>query len=221
MEQYKRTSVLAGSLFLIAMVSSLVGGGMIESVINVPDYLSEVSSLSGILSIGIALEIINAISVIGIAAALFPVLKQHSEGMAAGYLSLRIIESLSCLAAAVVPISLISLSGEYLKAGSSDSSFILTLGAFLISVRSNFASILIPLFFGSGALLFYYLLYRSELIPRYISAWGLIGAALILSLIFFESGMIINIIFVLPIILNEIFLGVWLIVKGINRSALS
>jgi hypothetical protein len=36
-----------------------------------------------------------------------------------------------------------------------------------------------------------------------------------------EIGMEISMIFALPIILNEIFMGIWLIVKGFNPSALS
>ena len=218
MNKIRRTAALAGSLFLFAMVSSLLGGGLIESVLNVPDYFSEVSSGSTTLLIGISLEFLNGIAVIGIAVSLFPVLKRHSESMAAGYLSFRIIESLFCIAAAAIPLLIISLRGEYIKAGDSDSSNILTLSAFLISVRTLFAALLIPLFFGVGALLFYYLLYRMKLVARYISVWGLIGAVLIIMLIFFEAGMVINMIFVLPIILNEIFLGVWLIAKGFNLS---
>ena len=216
MNKYRRTAALAGSLFLIAMVSSLLGGGLIESVINVPNNLSEVSSHLTALFFGISLEFINAIAVIGIAVTLFPVLKQYSESIAVGYVSFRIIEALFCIAAAVIPLSLISLSTEYLKTGSSNSSNILTLSVFFISVRSNFAALLIPLFFSLGALFFYYLLYRTKLVPKYIPVWGLIGVVLILSLIFYKAGTIMNIIFVLPIILNEIFLGIWLIVKGFN-----
>ena len=219
MNTYRRAAALAGSLFLIAMVSSLLGGGLIESVISVPGYLSEASSHSTVIFIGISLEIINGIAVIGIAVTLSPVLKRYSESMAAGYLSFRIIEAIFCIAAAVIPLFIISLSSEYIKAGDSNSANIFTISAFLISVRTHFASLLIPLFFGLGALLFYYLMYRMELVPRYISVWGLISAVLIISLIFLKAGSMVNIIFVLPIIINEIYLGVRLILKGFDITA--
>ena len=68
----------------------------------------------------------------------------------------------------------------------------------------------------------YYSLYQSKLLPRFISVWGLIGAALILILnllsAFLEIGNI-ALIFALPMISNEVFLGIWLIVKGFGLSA--
>jgi len=94
------------------------------------------------------------------------------------------------------------------------------LSSFLIEVRTDLAELLIPVFFSLGALLFYYILYKSKLIPRVISIWGFIGVTLILILIFFKNGMVVNMIFVLPIILNEIFLGIWLIAKGFTQPAL-
>ena len=57
--------------------------------------------------------------------------------------------------------------------------------------------------------------------PRFISIWGLIGTIFIFTLIFLEAGVIINLILVMPIILNEIFLGIWLIVKGFNPSSIT
>jgi hypothetical protein len=68
-------------------------------------------------------------------------------------------------------------------------------------------------------LLFYYLLYQSKLIPRFVSVWGFIGVALMLALNFLEIDMSVGMVLALPIILNEIFLGIWLIVKGLNPSA--
>jgi Domain of unknown function (DUF4386) len=80
-----------------------------------------------------------------------------------------------------------------------------------------------PLFFSLGAMLFYTLLYRSRLLPCFISVWGFIGAALILIMnianLGADLGLGVTLVFVLPIILNEIFLGIWLIVRGFNPSA--
>ena len=77
--------------------------------------------------------------------------------------------------------------------------------------------------------MFFLVLYRSKLIPRFISAWGFIAAALLLVgsvLIMFdafagisESGL--ELIFALPIAVNEMVLAVWLIVKGFNPSAIA
>ena len=218
MNKFRKNAIIAGILFLIAMVSSLLGGGLLESIIKAPDFLTILSANTSTVFIGVLLEFINGIAVIGIAISLYPVLKQQSESIAIGYVGLRIVESIFCLVSAALPLSLLKLSREYLNSGNSGNSYSQILGNFLIGIRSDLGELLIPVFFGLGALLLYYILYKSKLIPRFISAWGFIGVLLIIFLCFIEVNMIINIIFVLPIILNEIFLGIWLIVKGFDKS---
>ena len=69
--------------------------------------------------------------------------------------------------------------------------------------------------------MFYYLFYQSRLIPRWLSAWGLVGAVLYLAaprLDMFGHGFGL---LMAPLAAAEIVLAVWLIVKGFNRSALA
>jgi len=226
MNSSRKTAIIVGALFLTAMVASLLGGGLVESIISAPDYLIAVSENETQVIIGVLLELINAIAVVGIGVLMFPILKQHNESIALGYLGFRIIESVFCSVIVISPLSLITLSQEYLKAGASDASYFQTVGTLSIAERASVADLLIPVFLSLGALLFYYLLYQSKLLPRFISVWGLIGAALILTLNLLltfnlEIGISIGLIFVFPIISNEIFLGIWLIAKGFNPSAIA
>lgn len=220
MNSYRKNTVVVGIFFLTAMAASLVGGGLIESILTAPDFPTKVSTNSGIVYIGVFLEFINAFAVIGIAVTLFPILKKHNESIALGYVGLRIVEFVFCIVSAIVPLILISLSVAYSKEGPLEVSNFQALGALLISVRANLMEIVIPVSFGLGAFLLYHILFHSKLIPQFISVWGLIGVLLILTLIFLKVTMILNIIFVLPIILNEIFLGIWLITKGFSQSAI-
>lgn len=220
MNSFRTEAIIAGILFLAAMISSLLGGGILESIIKAPDYLTVISVNTNTVFIGTSLEFINGIAVIGIAVTLFPILKQFNVSIALGYVGFRIIESIFCIVSAAIPISLIKLSREYINAENSTSPYFHTFSSFLIEIRTDLTELLIPVFFSLGALLFYYILYKSKLIPRVISIWGFIGVTLILILIFFKDGMVVNMIFVLPIILNEIFLGIWLIAKGFTQPAL-
>ncbi len=226
MNTSRKTSRIVGVLFLTAMVASLLGGGLVESILSAPDYLIAVSENETQLIIGVLLELINGIAVVGIAVLMFAILRQHNESIALGYLGFRIIESVFSSVIVISPLSLITLSQEYSKAGASDASYFQTVGALSIAQRASVVGLLIPVFFSLGALLFYYLLYQSKLLPRFISVWGLIGVALILTLnllsaLGLEVGISIGLIFALPIILNEIFLGIWLIVKGFSSSAIA
>jgi hypothetical protein len=222
----KKTARIVGAFFLIAMVTSILGAGLIESVLNDPDYLTGVSANRTLVIIGVLLELVNGIAVVGIAVFMFSLFKKYSEALALGYVALRIIEAVIVIAAVVSALSLIALSQEYVKAGAPDASYFQTVGTLFLAARAHWVSTMLGIFFSLGALLFYYLLYQSKLVPRFISVWGLIAVALVLTWNLLELfdvtfGLSINMIFVLPIILNEIFLGIWLIAKGVNPSAIA
>lgn len=84
------------------------------------------------------------------------------------------------------------------------------------------------LIFSIGAMMQYTVLYSSELIPRFISVWGLISAVLIftgvllgmLELNLNFPGMSFELIFVIPIAIQEIVMALWSILKGFNQYAL-
>ena len=224
MDTARKTARIVGSLFLIAMVTSLVGGIWLETMISAPDYLITVSANQSQVIIGVLLELINCIAVVGIAVAMFPIFRQQNEALALGYVALRIIEGVILIAAVISPLLLIRLSLEYLSAGAPDASTFQTSANLLLSARAYIAGLLVPIFFSLAALVFYYLLYQSILVPRFISIWGLIAVVLLLAWNLLETfGISVpaGMIFGLPIILNEIFLGIWLIAKGFNPSAVN
>jgi hypothetical protein len=223
MNKNKKTAVFVGILFLTAMIASLVGGGLVESVISIPDTFSAILENQTLLIVGVLLELVNAIAVLGIGVLMFTVLKQQNETLATGYLSLRIVEAVFCSLIVISPLSLIRLSQGYSSAGMISAEIQLA-GEVSIAGRASTTNLLIPIFFCLGAFLLYSLLYRSKLLPRFISVWGGIAAVLILtmnmsSLLGLKFGIGASLAFALPIILNEIFMGIWLIVKGFNSPA--
>lgn len=222
MKANRKTAIIVGALFLIAMATSLIGGAvLIEPVLADADYLTNVSASENQVIIGVLLELINGTAVVLIAAMMFPIFKKYNEALALGYVAFRIIEAVVIVAAVVSPITLVALSQEYVTVGAPDVASFQTVGASLLAARALWAGLLLAIFFSLGALIFYYLLYISKLIPRWISIWGFIGAALILTWNFLNLfGISAGMILALPIILNEIFLAIWLIVKGFNSSAI-
>ncbi len=100
-----------------------------------------------------------------------------------------------------------------------DASYYQTAGALLLAVKDR-ASVPEHFPYGLGALILNFMLYQSELVPRWISGWGLVGGALMLAMgllrLFGHSVYFLA----LPILLNELVLAVWLIVIGINSSVI-
>ena len=101
-----------------------------------------------------------------------------------------------------------------------DASFFQTSGALLLAAK-DWTSVVENFPFGLGALILNYVLYQSELIPQWLSVWGLIGATLLLAMGLLRMFGHSVIYLAIPLILNEMVLAVWLIVIGVNSSAIA
>ena len=227
MKSYRKTAIFVGVFFLVGYVILLPGGLLfIDPILDAPDYLINVSANRSQVIIGMFLEFINAAAVVGIAVLMFPLLKKQNEALAFGYAGSRIVESAILIVGHIFLLLLIILSQEYVKAADPDASYFRTLGTVLIAERGlTFRMVMIVV--SLGALMFYYLLYQSKLIPRFISVWGLIGAPLslaggLIAIFGHRAGASMptsTMILGLPIVLNELFIAIWLIAKGFNSSA--
>ena len=224
MKANQKNARIVGAFFLIAMVTSLVGGLWLDDLIAPPDTLDNVAAQETQVALGVLLELINGLAVIGIAVLMFPILKKQDEALALGYVALRIMEAAVIVAALCIPLALIPLSQEYMAADAAGASALQAAGTSFLAARTVLAGQMLGIFFGAAALLLYYLLYRARLVPRFLSIWGLIAAVLILvwnllEMIGLHVSEGVGMVFALPIILNEIFLGFWLIIKGFNEPA--
>ena len=222
----KRIARTVGALFLISNATFILGAMVfIEAVLSRPDYLVAVSGSGNQLTLGVLLELVNGFAYIGIAVLMFPIFRQRYESMALGYFGLRVIEFVMQVAAGISLLLLLSLSQEAAAVGAGDSSTLQTLAMLLIDGRT-WSFQMLSLAFGLSALFFYFMFYQMVLVPRFIAVWGLIGAMLVLTntlLAFFgiKLGSSLELVTGLPMLLNEVFLGVWLIVKGFNDPVIA
>ena len=153
------------------------------------------------LVIGVLLEIADGVAVVGIGVLMFPILKNFNKRLALGYVIFRIIECAIIIAAGIYMLSLLKLMWKY--------------------------EMIIFLFTGLGGLIFSYLLYQSKLIPRLLSALGVIGYAMLsvgvlLDLLgYFYMNTDVGMLLYIPGGLFELFLPAWLFIKGFNPSAIA
>jgi hypothetical protein len=97
----------------------------------------------------------------------FPVLKKQNEALALGYVVFRgALETMTYIVIVISWLVLVPISQEYVQAGAADASSYQALGTLLKETAEN-AATLMSIVFLLGALIFYYLLYRSKLIPRW------------------------------------------------------
>jgi len=223
MNPNKKIARITGLLFIVATLAGLVGSSLTGSITGAPDYLIQIAANKNLIVMGALLTFVAAAGSAGIAIALYPIIKKHHEGLALGSVAFRLIEAVFYLIGALGLLSLLSLSQEYVSAGFQNISTFQILGTLISAIRVWSGFVLGVIAFCIGGGMYYYVLYQSKLIPRWLSAWGLAGLALLFSmtlLIAFgekisgPSGMLVFL--AIPLALQEIVLGVWLIVKGFN-----
>ena len=217
----QKTARIVGALFITAMVSGMLRFVLLDPILDSPDYLIIVSANESKVIIGALTFYILAVALVGIAIVIYPILKKQNEVLALGYVAARIIEGVLFIITILVILTLWTISQEYVKAGAPDDSFFQILGELLLAVRYWAYNVLWPITLSLGGLMFYYLLYQSNLIPRWLSVWGFIGALLFPVAWLSLFGPTISGPFLLPLVLNEMVLALWLIVKGFNPSAIA
>ena len=226
MNTHKKTAIIVGILFIIGTVAGSLSIVFTGPILDDPDYLVKVSANENQIIIGALLVLMMGLALAMVPVMMFPILKKHNEALALGYVVFRGgLETVTYIANVSSLLLLIILSQEYVKAGAPDASYFQNLGALLREADFQINPIL-KIVFSLGALMFYYVLYQSKLIPRWLSGWGLIGATLHLaSGLFYMFGWlmefpVLGIFWDLPIALQEMVMAVWLIVKGFNPPAI-
>ena len=225
---HRKTAIIVGVLFIIATAFLFIGEAVYSPILSSPDYLDSVYPNRIIVIIGMLLEFAIVLAMPLIAVFMFPILKKHYEALAIGYVGFRFFEAVLFVVIESNKLSLINVSRDYLNRGGIDVYYFQNMGSSIQSVNQWIFSMYV-LVFGVGALIFYSALYKSKLVPRFISVWGLIAAAYLLIgsvLIMVEvlagiPELGVELIFTMPIAVNEMVLAIWLIVKGFNPKAVS
>jgi hypothetical protein len=151
---------------------------------------------------------------------MFPVLKQHSERMAIGYLAARIVDAIFIAIMVLFVLIQIPLGNGYLKAGVSDASY---QALSTVLIQANLYAYEIGMSaLGLAGLMLCYTLYRARLVPRWLAVWGIVGYAIIFcGMVSAVMGSGLGDVSSIPGGLWEVFIGVWLIVKGFNSSVIA
>jgi hypothetical protein len=148
------------------------------------------------------LELISGAAVVGMAVLMYPILKPHNKNLSRVYAAVKTIEGVVIIVAGLLLYSLIIKQETY--------TWIYEYHVYLFAI---------------AFLILSYLFYQSNLVPRIISAWGFIASILLLAStlvnIIATSPEIPFTISTVPVIINELLLAVWLIVKGFSQSAIN
>lgn len=171
--------------------------------------------------LGVLLEMIVALSGIGTAVALYPVVKRQGEARAVGFVASRTLEAATIYVGIVSLMSIVTLR----RAGGGAGAMITAQGlAAQYQWTFHFSQSFIP---AVNGVLLGTLLYQSRLVPRWLPVLGLIGAGLLIAawfavlLGFIAAVSNVAGLAAVPIAVWEFALGVYLTFWGFRPSPIT
>jgi hypothetical protein len=215
---YRSTAKVVGIIYLAGMVIGIGGNILIQSILGAPDHLSLISANAMKLATGAILWLMTVGGDAAHGILMFPVLKQHNEGIASGYLGIRIIDAIFIGIHVLFVLIQIPIGNEYMKAGIHDNFSLQALSSVFLIVNL-YAYQIGMIFVGLAGIILCYSFCRTGLVPKFIAIWGLTGYIIILCGSMLEIlGFDMHLLHTIPGGLWELFIGVWLIAKGFNSS---
>jgi hypothetical protein len=232
MNTYRKNAVMTGVLYFLGTVfgilGSVIGGKVLSSLTLLKplagvDILSLVAADSSQITVGAFLYLMMGISLGMMTVFLYPILRKDSKELAMGMILFRgALEGTWYFISTMSILALVALGNEYIATGA-NSAALQSMGNVLYQFQDRLAAVGYILFL-IGAACLYISFYRTRLIPRWLSVWGLIGvvftmASTLLNLFHIDTGYE----FYMEMVLapQEMVMAVWLIVKGFNPSAIA
>jgi hypothetical protein len=172
------------------------------------------------------LVLVMGLSLALVPVVLFPVLRRVDEVLAIGYLVVRGAVETACYVLSAISLLLLLPLGEALSAGPGTASPVgVRLGNLLLDHVDVGA--VTALVFCLGGAMFYAMLYRSRIVPRWIAIWGLAAipfyvAAYVLAMYgVIGTDSAAQSMLYTPLAVQEMVLAVWMIARGFRPAVVS
>jgi hypothetical protein len=226
MNSVKKTSIVLGVAFLLEVITNIINGMVLRPALittgNITESMTNIANNVWLMKTYILVDMIVALEIVFLGAVLFIVLKKKNEIIALVALGFFVIASALLAVSRMEAFSLLRISQEFIAAGQPD--YLQMLGNLSVESMDFAGSVLHTLVFSIGAILFYYLFYKSRAVPRILSLWGLITVPLVL------IGTLLKVLgYELPFLIYlsilyvpfEFVIGIWILAKGINKEFLA
>jgi Domain of unknown function (DUF4386) len=207
----RKAAVWIGVLYIIGTVALVLSLVVMGPLLAGPAYLAQVAAQPNQVAIGAVFALLAGFALAMVPVVFWPIGRRYSETLAMGYVVFRgAIETVIYIVGALGWLLLIPLSTQPDAA---------PLAGFVRTADPVIWEQVGVIPFALGALMFYVLLYQSRLVPRWLSAWGLVGAALyIVPSLGSMFGLSLGVLMA-PLAVQEMVLAVWLIARGFNPRA--
>ena len=219
MKTYRTNAVMAGALYILGTVAGILSritiGGFPDE-----NFLAGMAVDPSRLTLCAFFILIMGFSLAAMTLFLYPLFRKDSKPLAMGMVLFRgAFEGTWYILSALIWVTLGGLITEIASAGT-DSAALQAIGNIVFQADGKLGDIGTVAFI-IGAACLYTSFYRTRLIPRWLSGWGMVAAVpyLVYYLLHF-FGIDIGMLFlVLPLAVQEMVMGLWLIIKGFSLDA--
>lgn len=223
--EHKGAATTAGILYITGTVSGVLSLVVSAPIRDAQDPLAYAADNSSAVVTGALLLLTMGLSLAFVPIVLFPVLRRVNEVLALGYLIVRgAIETIGPILLAMSWLLLLPAGDVMASGGSTASPAADQVGILLLDGTNNAIGSLV---FCLGAGIFYTLLFRSRIVPRWVSVWGLIAipfyvAADLLAMYgVIDANSSGQLLLFMPMAVQEMVLAVWMIARGFRPSVVT
>jgi hypothetical protein len=209
-------------LFVVCSAAAIASIVPLGATVESPVDLAALAGRDGAVVTTALIEGVWVASGMGIAIALYPVLRLSHPTLALAAAVGRVVENVFILIGTLSLLALLTVSQRATASGAT-TVFQPTADS-LVAVRQWAPGFLAGLAFVAATASYNHVMYRARLVPRWLSGWGLAGAAASL-VAYLVTGFTqdfgfttVNDVLSAPIALQEMTLAVWLLVKGFHLS---
>ncbi|MBI9050241.1 MAG: DUF4386 domain-containing protein [Anaerolineaceae bacterium] len=211
-----------GVAFLLQFITSISSGVILRPLWfvegNITATMINISNQPLLMHFNIFLDMLTAMGIIFLGAALYMALRKQNEIMALVGFGFYLLEGILLAGSRIVMFTLLETSQNFVATGQPAN--MQWIGNLVFESMEFAGSILPMLAFSIGAILFYYLLYKSKVIPRALSLWGLIAVIpCLIGTVSHLFGYALPFMIYFPYVPFELVVGIWITIKGLSRQS--
>ena len=217
----KKSLLLFGAALFTQATTSLIGGVAFYNPYveegNITETMHNIAANVSAIHIGLFLQIVTAFVIILLAVLLYRFTGHLNKTAAVTALCFYIFEAILHVIGQVFVFSLAEVSGIW---SSNGDAALVYIGQALMAARV-FAGGIAMIPFGLGAIVFYYLLMKAKMIPKWLAIWALVTVPFILiGIPLTVFGIPVPFAIFVPYVPWEFFTGIYILVRGLRTRAI-
>jgi hypothetical protein len=217
---------LLGAMFVVVALLSLLSGQLLSPLSysfagpsgDVSETLVAFSENPTMVRMSMTGFLVEAVAIVLLAVLLYATLRDQNKILARWAFGLWLIEAVGVVLRQLSAFSLLRTGQAFVEAGAPGPSYFQALGSLYYDLM-HFGYDVQMVFYCVGGIVFYTLFLRSRYVPKVVSIWGIVVAALALvGELFALLGFDVPLYVYLPILPFELFIGMWLMITGIRTA---